>query len=134
MWAIVFKWAAILWPVVWQFIEPLLAKSQLNADLKWILPFAERMVRAVENTWDGRNAKASSTGKQTTAQTLIINEMKVAEPARAAGVPLSTVNLAIELALKRLARDAKKGGQAASSNAIPMSIDVEQSGTKVSQP
>ena len=95
MLSIILKWAAILFPIVWKYVKPLLEKSKLNDDLQWILPVVEDVVGTVERTSGG----ASGETKFVLASSLIDRNLKNQDPARAAKVPRRTVNKAIELAL-----------------------------------
>jgi len=126
MWAIIFKWAAIVWPVVWRYVKPLLEKSALNTDLQWILPIAESIVGIVERTSLAGTPGSSKAGR---AYSMIVRALKDQDPIRAAKISERTIRKAIELALDVAPETAKIKPP----NVIPASVDgIEQSGTQVS--
>lgn len=125
MMTLIFKWAAILWPVVWRYVKPLLEKSALNADLQWIMPIAESIVGTVERTSHVDTPGSIKSGR---AFALIMRSLRDEDPERAAKIAERTVRKAIELALEV----APETAQARPDNSIPASGPVEQSGTQVS--
>lgn len=92
----IMKAAAFIWPVVWQFIEPLL-RDAVRQQLAILLPLAEDAVRIVEN-----DPIAAATGKQNAAFRLIVNKLAEQESDWADKYAKRNINKAIEMAVEKV--------------------------------
>ncbi|AAU90958.1 hypothetical protein [Methylococcus capsulatus] len=88
--------AAKAWPILWRYIAPMLADG-MRQQWEILLPVAERMVRAVEDSlsWAPKSGEA----KKSAAIALILKELKEREIAWADRIPDRMMNRAIEMAV-----------------------------------